>query len=390
MQTPWRRPSPQGRLGRVQMSTQVAAHARVSLDASDEVLAQSYDVALLDLDGVVYVGPAAVPGAADVLARVRELGMRLAFATNNASRTPHTVAAHLHALGIPAAAEEVVTSAQAAARVVAGLVPAGSNVLVVGGDGLVAAVEERGLVPVFSAEDEPAAVVQGYSPDMDWHRLAEGAYALARGIAWVASNTDLTIPTARGIAPGNGTLVNVLRQATGRDPVVAGKPELPMHREAMLRSGAARPLVVGDRLDTDIEAATRAGVPSLLVLTGVTKVLGVLTALPEHRPNFLAYDLAGLLTPHPAVVPEAGGWTCGAWRASVVDGHLDLHGPADEDPRATPDPAEVGARPDPAHHAAADRLDALRAAAAAVWSFPRVPELNAAAAVLRLVTGVED
>jgi glycerol-1-phosphatase len=312
--------------------------------AADRPLSEIYDVALLDLDGVVYVGQSAVPGARDHLLQAQQAGMRLAYVTNNASRPPPVVAEHLRSLGMPAEDGDVVTSAQAAARVVAELVPPGSPVLVVGGAGLVAALLERDLVPVSSLEDQPAAVVQGFSPDIAWPLLAEGAYALERGLPWVASNTDITIPTPRGRAPGNGTLVQVLRLASGREPVVAGKPETPMHAESVSRTGARRPLVVGDRLDTDIEGANRADVPSLLVFSGVTDVADVVLADEQHRPTYLAPDLGGLHTTHPGTTAEGDGWACGGYRARVVDGEMHV----------------TGTGP--------DRLDAVRAACAAAWT----------------------
>jgi HAD superfamily hydrolase (TIGR01450 family) len=314
------------------------------LRGSDVPLAQRYDVALLDLDGVVYVGPSAVPGAPEALAEAGTAGMRLAYVTNNASRPPAAVAAHLRSLGLPARDDEVVTSAQAAARVLADLVPPGSRVLVVGGEGLRVALRERGLDPVASSTDAPAAVVQGFSPDLDWALLAEGAYALARGVPWVASNTDLTIPTPGGRAPGNGTLVEVLRLATGRTPVVAGKPETSMHREAVLRTGATHPIVVGDRLDTDIEGAIRAGVDSLLVLSGVTDAVDLVVAAPHLRPTFVAADLGGLLQAHPATGWDEG-WRCRHSVAAVRGGMLEVT-------------------------AGDDWMDAVRAACAAVWNAP--------------------
>jgi HAD superfamily hydrolase (TIGR01450 family) len=286
-----------------------------------------YDAALLDLDGVLYLGPEPVPHAAEALGVARTAGMRLAFVTNNAARTPQTVAAHLTELGIPARPDEVATSAQAAVRLVADLVAPGSAVLVVGGDGLREALLERGLRPVDSADDNPAAVVQGYHPTVGWPILAEGAYAVARGIPWIASNTDRTVPTPRGIAPGNGTLVEVIRMATGKDPVIAGKPELALHRESAERVDARRPLVVGDRLDTDVLGANRAGVDSLLVLTGVHGPADLLTAAPELRPTFLAEDLRGLLVPHTAVEVDGDGVaSLGGWRAGVKDGRVWLDG----------------------------------------------------------------
>ncbi len=228
-----------------------------TLQSSSEPLTARYDCAMLDLDGVVYRGPDAIEGVPDLLRRARDEGMTLAFVTNNAARTPASVAAHLSELGVEAAAADVVTSAQAAAREVANRVPAGAAVLVVGGEGLEVALRERGLVPVSGAADSPVAVVQGFHPDVGWRQLAEAAYALAGGVPWVASNLDLTVPTARGIAPGNGALVAAVSTAAGRQPdVVAGKPFRPLFDETLLRIGSERPIVVGDRLDTDIEGAT--------------------------------------------------------------------------------------------------------------------------------------
>lgn len=170
---------------------------------------------------MVYAGGDAIAHAVDSLAAARKTGMKLAYVTNNALRTPETVAQHLSDLGIPTEAGEVINSAQAVARLIAEQVPQGARVLVVGGEGLRVALRERGLVPVESADDEPAAVAQGYGgPDMPWGRLAEAAYAVARGVPWFASNTDLTIPSGRGIAPGNGAAVEVVRIATGATPQV--------------------------------------------------------------------------------------------------------------------------------------------------------------------------
>ncbi|MCF2531908.1 HAD-IIA family hydrolase [Yinghuangia soli] len=313
---------------------------------------RAYDVALLDLDGVVYTGQRAVPHAPEALAEARAAGMTLAFVTNNASRTPEAVAAHLAGIGVPAEPSDVVTSAQAAARLAAEQVSAGSPVLAVGGEGLTAALRERGLVPVASAADEPVAVVQGFAPTVDWALLAEASYAVGAGLPWIASNLDLTIPTERGIAPGNGALVGVVRAATGREPVAAGKPELPLHRESMLRTGARNPLVVGDRLDTDIEGAVAGGVDSLLVMTGVTDVPGLLAAPEGSRPTFVAADLRALSAELPRAREGADGrWECGGWTAAVDGRSLVLAG---------------GGEP----------YDALRAACAAVWAAGGASEVD--------------
>ena len=313
-----------------------------------EPLSSHYDVALLDLDGVVYLGGAAIPGAAAALGEASAGGMRLAFVTNNAFRTPSAIAAQLTGLGVQASVGDIVTSAQAAARLLAERLPAGSAVLVIGGSGLRIAVRERGLRPVSVAAAEPAAVVQGYAPDVGYSLLAEGTLAVQAGALFVATNADPTLPTPRGRQPGNGSMVQVIANATGVRPLVAGKPEPPLHAESVQRTGARRPLVVGDRLDTDIEGACRVGVDSLLVLTGVSKPADVLLAPPGLRPSYLAEGLTGLISPHPGVTGDGGGYRCGGWTAHWANGQpLKLTG-------------------------SGDRIDGLRALAATAWSAPGV------------------
>lgn len=272
---------------------------------SDQPLASVHDVALLDLDGVVYVGHGAVPWAAESLDEALALhGMRSAFVTNNAARPPAAVAAHLVELGVRAAPADVVTSAQAGARMLAERLPAGAHVLGIGGPGVPEALRERGLVPVDSVDDDPVAVMQGYGNRVCWKHLAEGSLAISRGLIWVATNLDRTIPSPRGRVLGNGSLVAALAYATGVQPLVAGKPEPPLMLESVERTGARRPIVVGDRLDTDIEGATRAGIPSLLVLTGVTDWIDLIGAEPTLRPTYLDLDLRGLLQPQPHVLVD--------------------------------------------------------------------------------------
>src|SRR6516162_1317311 len=343
-------PSPRGAGPQQNASPQsAAAHhdagppLRMPLRGAGEPLASLYDVALLDLDGVVYLGGAPIPGADEALAKAAASGMRLAFVTNNASRTPSAIAAQLTGLGVPARADEVITSAQAAARLAAGRLPAGAAVLVVGGMGLRLAVRERGFRPVTTAADRPAAVLQGYSPDLSYSLLAEGGLAVAAGALFIASNADATLPTPRGRQPGNGSLIQVIATATGRAPLIAGKPEPPLHAEAVARTGARRPLVVGDRLDTDVESAVRSGADSLLVLTGVTHPLDAVLAFARHRPTYLAENLAGLLGPHPEVTVADGAFRCAGWRAAATGGDVAVSG--------------TGAA-----------IDGLRALCAAAWS----------------------
>jgi HAD superfamily hydrolase (TIGR01450 family) len=278
-----------------------------------------YDVALLDLDGVVYVGPDAVPGVPEALSAARDSGMRLGFVTNNAARTPDEVAEHLTALGVPAVSDDVITSSQAAATVVVGRLGAGARVLPVGGPGVAAALTAAGLVVVDRAEEEPAAVVQGYGPEVGWRQLAEAIVSIRNGARHVATNLDATIPSPRGPLPGNGAMVGVVTAVTGQDPLVTGKPDPAMHAECVRRTGARRPLVVGDRLDTDIEGARRAGAASLLVFTGVTDPRTLLAARPDHRPDLLSDDAAGLLTSHPAVTTDGPVSRCGRWTAGPAE-----------------------------------------------------------------------
>jgi glycerol-1-phosphatase len=317
------------------------------LKSSDEPLTSAYDCAMLDLDGVVYVGRRAVDRVPERLAEARRRGMTLAFVTNNAARTPPEVAQQLRELGVEAAESDVVTSAQAAAALLADRLPRGSRVLVVGGDGLAVALTERGLVPVSSADDDPAAVVQGFHPTVGWRLLAEGSYAVARGLPWIASNLDLTVPTARGIAPGNGSLVDAIGNTVGRRPdEIAGKPYRPLFDETVKRTGARRPLVVGDRLDTDIEGAANCGADSLLVMTGVTSARELCHASEGRRPDYVARTMAGLLTPHrPPERDGAAVCSLGGWRVAVADGALTLDAVGD------------------------DLDDALRAGAEASWAW---------------------
>ncbi|MDQ2839192.1 MAG: HAD-IIA family hydrolase [Actinomycetota bacterium] len=279
---------------------------------SQQIPARRYDVALLDLDGVVYLAEQPVPGAPAALAAAREAGMRLAFVTNNASRTPDQVAALLVRVGVPAEPTEVVTSSQAAAHYLADRLPVGAPVLVLGTTGLIEAVTERGLTPVFSADEQPAAVVQGFFPDIAWKHLAEGALAINRGVLWLATNLDATVPSPRGTLPGNGSMVAALSHATGVQPAATGKPDPAMHAESVERSGAQDPIVVGDRLDTDIEGARRVGCASMLVLSGVTTPADLLTAGPLHRPDYLGADVSALLRPQPEVLDADGRTSCGA------------------------------------------------------------------------------
>lgn len=319
----------------------------MALLSSNRPLNSAYDAALLDLDGVVYLGPRPVPKAPEAIRTARESGIRIAFVTNNASRTPAATAERLTSLGVGASTDEVVTSAEAASRLIAKRFPTGSPVLVVGDTGVRVALLDQGLRPVSAAAEHPVAVVQGHSPRMGTDLLGEGMRAVSDGALFVTSNNDATAPGADGTMPGNGSLARVIAHATGKEPIVAGKPEPPLHEEGVRRTRAVSPLVVGDRLDTDIEGAHARGAASLLVLSGVTSPSDVVHAPKHARPCYLASDLSGLNTPHPLTYPDdGGGMRCGDWIATVRGGAVELTG-------------------------GGERLDGLRALCGAVWEASR-------------------
>jgi glycerol-1-phosphatase len=282
------------------------------------------DLLLFDLDGVVYAGANAIPHAVESI-NAAQASIRVGYLTNNASRTDEAVAGQLRGFGLRVEPDDIVTSPQAAVVLLAERVPAGSRVLVVGGEGLTSVVEQAGFSVTRSAEDGPAAVIQGFHPSVGWTDLAEASYALRsdEAMPWIATNTDWTIPQTRGIAPGNGTLVSAVHTAVGRLPVVAGKPERAIFDAAVARFGGAHPLFVGDRLDTDIVGANRAGMPSALVLTGIDGPKQVLAADADSRPRYLLADLRDLAVPYPEPVrAERRGvvrWTSGD-AVVVVDG----------------------------------------------------------------------
>lgn len=290
-----------------------------------EVLVARFDALLLDLDGVLYIGEAPVPHAADALEQsAAAFGIRRAYITNNASRTPEQVVDVLAGVGVPADVSEVVTSAQVAAAYLAGQIAPGDAVLVVGGEGLERALEVNGLRPVRSLEDQPTAVVQGFDPDVGWRDLAVASAAVNRGLVWVASNADMTIPTPDGLAPGNGTLVAAVSAATGQVPVVVGKPNTPSVEAAIERFGSQRPLIVGDRLDTDIEAARRANIESLLVMTGVTDVRAVCLADPLHRPSYICGDLRSLMAAYAEPQRVGNRVELGGWQAMYTPAGVEM------------------------------------------------------------------
>jgi len=272
-------------------------------------LLDRHDLVLADLDGTLYQGREAIPGAVAAVVAAAEKGVRTLYVTNNASRAPGDVAVHLAELGYPAEADDVATSSQAAAALLAEQLPDGAKVLVVGTAALAAEVTAVGLTPVDSA-DGATAVVQGLDPALNYATLAEACVALRAGAVWVACNVDPTLPSERGPVPGNGALVAVLRTATRLEPQVAGKPAPALMQTAARRVGATAPLVVGDRLDTDIQGGRAAGMATLLVLTGVSDATDLLAASAEARPDYVGADLGAFdLDPDTLAVGSGPGWT---------------------------------------------------------------------------------
>ncbi|MBE4716845.1 HAD-IIA family hydrolase [Pseudarthrobacter sp. AB1] len=285
-----------------------------------------FDALLADLDGVVYAGQHAIPGAVDSLRQLEGLGIGLGYVTNNASRTPAQVAAHLRELGAPADDEQVVSSSQAAAELLASLVAPGARVLITGSPALAQEIELVGLTPVYSQDENPVAVVQGFNPGIGWKDLAEASFVVSAGALWIATNTDMSIPQARGMAPGNGTLVAAVAAATGQTPRVAGKPEAPLFHAAAKRLAADRPLVVGDRLDTDILGGNNAGFATVAVLTGVDTTPSILAARTAERPDYIINSLSDLHRPYPAVDNTDGTYRCGAATARVCGDTVQISG----------------------------------------------------------------
>lgn len=317
---------------------------------------------LSDLDGVVYRGPDAIPGAVDSLTRAAD-SARVAYITNNAARTDETVAEQLRAYGLPVTADDIVTSPQAAVSLLAQTVAPGATVFVIGGDGLVDELGKAGYVVTRNADDNPVAVLQGFAPEIGWKDLAEAAYALAERpdgsqLPWIATNTDWTLPTERGLAPGNGTLVSAVHTAVQRLPVFAGKPETPIYEAAFARFGTRNALMLGDRLDTDTKGARAAGIDSLHVLTGVDRPKQLVAASKDMQPDFIVADLDGLHEPYPTTTIAKDG-TAQVGTARVrMDGHI----------------AKVVAEGD-------SQINLLRAGCAAIWGSGRaiyglkVPEI---------------
>lgn len=283
-------------------------------------LIDGHDVALFDLDGVLYLGPDPVPRAVEGVAALQQRGVRTACVTNNAARPADTVAQHLNDLGFKVSVDDLITSAQAATALMVAELPHGSRVLVAGTQNLVDHMVGAGFEVVQSAADGPAAIVQGYDPEMTWRRLDQAAFAVQNGARWYACNTDSTRPTGEGLVPGAGVAVYAVQVTTSTSPIVTGKPFRPLMAEALARTGAKNPLFVGDRLDTDVAGANTVGIDSCLVFTGVHGKRDLVEAPAPLRPTSIAWDVPGLLRPAREAVVDADGAVCNGVRVAVEDG----------------------------------------------------------------------
>jgi HAD superfamily hydrolase (TIGR01457 family) len=255
------------------------------------VIADAYDAFLLDLDGVLYRGDRPITSAPDAVESLRALGKRLAFVTNNSSRTPEAVVAHLASVGVDAAPGEVETSALTTAAVLRDR--SVQRAAVIGEEGLRSALSSAGI-ELVAADAEPDAVVLGWDRHVTYDDLRDASLAVQRGAALYASNDDVSYPAPDGYTwPGAGAILAALEAATGVQAEVFGKPNPPILRAALDRAGGGRPLVVGDRLETDIDGAVNAGWDAALVLTGISTRAQAEAA--AHPPTYVLEDLSGLL-----------------------------------------------------------------------------------------------
>lgn len=325
------------------MKTRVEAEASSAEPVADKLWGQ-YDTLLADLDGVVYEGTRAIAHAVESLNAIQHSGVKVGYVTNNSSRTSQTISEQLNGFGLNTVADQIVGSAQTGTELLSTMVEPGSKILVVGGEGLRSRVAAAGFTVVDSADEQPAGVIQGFAPDVSWRNLAEAAFAIQAGAKWVATNSDWTLPQERGLAPGNGTLVSAVHTAVGQLPVVAGKPEPAIFLTALRQFEADSALFVGDRIDTDITGANRAGVHSALVMTGVSTRKELIGSKPEGRPRYILANLSELLSSYVAPKATKRGFSCGKAEVELLGNRvLVTHG----DPKS---------------------LDALKAACATIWS----------------------
>jgi phosphoglycolate/pyridoxal phosphate phosphatase family enzyme len=255
------------------------------------MIAAGYDAFLFDLDGVLFRGDEPISGAAEAVARLRKLGKRMAFVTNNSARTPAALVAHLATVGIAANEDEIESSALATADLLAAR--GVRSVFVVGEEGLRSALTEAGIEVLPTTAGAVDAVVVGWDRDLTYDTLRAAVIFVQDGAALVASNADPNYPAPDGHRwPGAGAILAAVETAAETTAEVVGKPHAPLLETALRRAGGGRPLLIGDRLDTDIEGARRLGWDSALVLTGISSRDDILAQGIE--PTHVLEDLGGL------------------------------------------------------------------------------------------------
>jgi 4-nitrophenyl phosphatase len=248
---------------------------------------------VIDMDGVLWRGETPLPGLQEFFGLLGDRKLGFILATNNARQTAERVVAKLASFGVSIRPEQVLTSSVGAAAHLQSQLPAGSPVFAIGEQGLIEALEAAGF-PVVPTAEGARAVVVGIDSELSWKKLAEAAYALQNGALFLGTNPDVSFPTERGEAPGNGATLAALTATTGRQPMVFGKPEPHLFRQALARLGTPpeRTAALGDRLETDILGGSRAGLRTILVLTGVTSRSDLAGA--EVQPDWVFEDLVEL------------------------------------------------------------------------------------------------
>lgn len=249
---------------------------------------------IIDMDGVLWEGDRPLPGLAEFFAALRELNLRFILATNNASKTPEQYVDKLARMGVTVARAEILTSAQAAALYLRSLrsqTPNGARVYAIGEDGVQNALREQGFVLCNEYDVSAQFVVCGMDRGVTWDKLATATLNINAGAAFIGTNPDTTLPTERGFTHGNGAILACLQTATGRAPVIVGKPEPLMYQQALARLNAdpTTTAAIGDRLETDILGAVRAGIKSVFVLSGISSRQQLQTI--DYQPTWVMDDI---------------------------------------------------------------------------------------------------
>jgi 4-nitrophenyl phosphatase len=257
---------------------------------------------LIDMDGVLYRGKTALAGGADLLAFLDAHGISYLLVTNNSTLSPDQFAERLNGMGIPIAEERIMNSGVATAEYLSTLAPAGTKVNVVGEQGLVRELEKRGFV---MAGRDAAYVVVGWDRHITFEKLATATLAIRAGATFIGTNPDKTYPLENDIIPGAGAIIAAVAAASGVEPTVVGKPE-PIALQLALKRLGARPeetAILGDRLDTDILGGKRAGLITLMVLTGIHTLEDVATS--DVLPDRVFDNLPQMLTEWSAALDGA-------------------------------------------------------------------------------------